>query len=54
MGDSFHSLRPSLMRSCRRLVCSSALTSNQYFSKMIPDSTISFSSSGTTVRNLRE
>ncbi|MNZ72510.1 hypothetical protein D3C78_908900 [compost metagenome] len=50
MGDSFQILRPSSMRSARRRSCSSALTSSQYLMRMIPDSTIIFSNSGTTLR----
>ena len=40
MGESFQSLRPSFMRASRRRVCSSGLTSSQYLSRMIPESTI--------------
>ena len=39
------------MRALSRRVCSSGLTSSQYLSRMIPDSTIIFSNSGTTFRN---
>ncbi|MNJ75713.1 hypothetical protein D3C77_728490 [compost metagenome] len=52
MGDSFQILRPSSMRSLRRRVCSSALTSSQYLMRTIPDSTIIFSNNGVTARNL--
>ena len=46
MSDSFQTLRGSSMRLCRRRVCSSALTSSQYFSSMIPESTIACSTPG--------
>ena len=36
MSDSFQILRPSSIRPSSRLVCSSGLTSSQYFSRMIP------------------
>ena len=39
------------MRDSRRRVCSSGLTSSQYLSRMTPESTIAFSTSGTTCRN---
>ena len=50
MSDSFQILRPSLMRSSRRLVCSSSPTSSQYFSRMIPESSMAFSTPGTAAR----
>jgi len=50
MGESFQILRPSSMRPSSRRVCSSGLTSSQYLRRMMPDSTISFSKSGTTFR----
>ena len=50
IGESFQILRPSLMRSLRRRVCSSGLTSSQYLSKMTPDSTMAFSTSGVPAR----
>src|SRR4051794_9418705 len=53
IGDSFQILRPSSMRDCRRRVCSSALTSSQYLSRMIPESIISRSNEGTTFRKPR-
>ncbi|MNT54005.1 hypothetical protein D3C72_1911350 [compost metagenome] len=53
MGDSFQILRPSVIRSLRRRVCSSWLTSSQYLIRMIPDSTSACSTRGTTVRKLR-
>ena len=40
MGDSFQILRPSSTRLSRRRCCSSGLTSSQYFSKMMPESTM--------------
>ena len=51
MGVSFQILRPSSMRDCRRLVCSSGLTSSQYFSTCTPESMIAFSISGAVSRN---
>ena len=39
------------MRLSSRRVCSSALTSSQYLSRMIPESTIAFSTAGTCSRN---
>ena len=50
MSDSFQILRPSSMRASSRLVCSSGLTSSQYFRRMIPDSTTTFSNTGTISR----
>ena len=40
-----------VMRDSSRRVCSSGLTSSQYFSRMMPDSTMDFSTSGTACRN---
>ena len=40
MSDSFHTFRGSCIRLSSRRVCSSALTSSQYLSKVIPESTI--------------
>ena len=51
MGESFQILRPSSMRDSSRRVCSSALTSSQYLMKMMPESTIAFSTAGTAFRN---
>ena len=39
------------MRLSSRRVCSSALTSSQYLSRMIPESTIAFSTIGAMSRN---
>jgi len=50
MGESFHVLRPSWMRPSSRRVCSSALTSSQYLSRMIPESTMAFSTWGAISR----
>src|SRR5216683_1187218 len=50
ISDSFQILRPSSMRASSRLVCSSGLTSSQYFSRMTPDSTIAFSTPGVICR----
>jgi hypothetical protein len=36
MSDSFQILRPSSMRASSRFVCTSGLTSSQYFNRMIP------------------
>ena len=44
IGDNFQILRPSLMRSRSLRSCSFGVTSSQYFSKMIPASTIAFPS----------
>ena len=52
IGESFQILRPSLMRDSRRLVCSSGSTSSQYFSRMTPESTMAFSTSGTPLQEL--
>ena len=38
------------MRASSRRVCSSGLTSSQYLRRMIPESTIAFSTSGTSSR----
>src|SRR5438105_2899858 len=43
MSDSFQVLRPSSMRASSRLVCSSGLTSSQYFRRIIPESTTTLS-----------
>ena len=51
MSVSFQVFRGSLMRPSRRRVCSSGLTSSQYLSRMIPESTIAFSTAGTCSRN---
>src|SRR5262245_43247959 len=51
MSDSFQIFRGSLIRPSSRRVCSSALTSSQYFSSKIPESTMAFSMSGTSPRN---
>ena len=50
IGESFHVLRPSPMRASSRRVCSSGLTSSQYFIRMIPESIIRRSNGGTTLR----
>jgi hypothetical protein len=50
MSDSFQILRPSSTRASSRRVCSSKLTSSQYFNRIIPDSTISFSTPGIIFR----
>src|SRR4029450_11427814 len=52
MSESFQTLRGSLMRRSSRRVCSLELTSSQYFSSSIPESTIAFSNDGTSSRNL--
>ena len=46
MSESFQILRGSSIRLCRRRVCSSGLTSSQYFRRRIPESTIARSTSG--------
>ena len=46
MSDSFQILRGSSIRLSSRRVCSSGLTSSQYFTRMIPESTIAFSTRG--------
>src|SRR5215472_13003084 len=51
MSDSFQIFRGSLMRLCSRRVCSSGLTSSQYLSSRIPESTMAFSMSGASPRN---
>src|SRR6478672_11350994 len=43
MSDSFHTLRGSWTRLSIRRVCSSGPTSSQYLSRVIPESTIAFS-----------
>ena len=50
MGESFQTLRGSSMRAVSRRVCSSGLTSSQYLSRMMPDSSTIFSKAGTTPR----
>ena len=52
MGESFQILRGSSIRSASRRVCSSTLTLSQYLIRMIPLSTIAFSTAGTCSRNL--
>ena len=54
MSESFQTLRRSFMRLSSRRVCSSGLTSSQYLSKMMPDSTIVCSTNGAPSRNLRD
>ena len=51
MSVSFQTLRGSLIRRSSRRVCSSGLTSSQYLMRMIPLSTIAFSTAGTCSRN---
>ena len=51
MSESFQILRGSSIRLSSRRVCSSGLTSSQYLSRMIPESTIAFSTAGTCSRN---
>jgi hypothetical protein len=51
MSDSFQTLRGSSMRRSRRRVCSAGLTSSQYFSSRIPESTMAFSNDGASSRN---
>ena len=46
MSVSFQILRGSSMRLSSRRVCSSGLTSSQYLSRMIPESTIACSTRG--------
>ena len=46
MSESFQTLRGSSIRLSRRRVCSSGLTSSQYLSRMIPESTIACSTCG--------
>ena len=50
MSVSFQILRGSSMRPSRRRVCSSGLTSSQYLMRMIPESTMAFSTAGTCSR----
>ncbi len=52
MSESFQILRGSCIRLSRRRVCSSALTSSQYFTRRIPACTMAFSTSGVSSRNL--
>ena len=47
MSVSFQTLRGSSIRLSSRRVCSSGLTSSQYLRRMMPESTIAFSTSGT-------
>ena len=47
MSDNFQILRGSSIRLSSRRVCSSALTSSQYLTSMIPESTIACSTAGT-------
>ena len=47
VGESFQIFRGSSIRSARRRVCSSTLTLSQYLMRMIPLSTIAFSTLGT-------
>ena len=47
MSDSFQIFRGSLIRLSRRRVCSSSLTSSQYFNSKMPESTMAFSTAGT-------
>ena len=51
MGDSFQILRGSSIRLSSRRACSSTLTLSQYLIRMIPESTIAFSTAGTISRN---
>ena len=51
MSESFQIFRGSLIRPSRRRVCSSALTSSQYFSSRIPSSAMAFSTPGVSSRN---
>ena len=53
MSVSFQILRGSSIRLSRRRVCSSGLTSSQYFTRMMPESTIAFSTPGTASRKRR-
>src|SRR3984893_249498 len=50
MSDSFQIFRPSSMRASSRLVCSSGLASSPYFSRVIPSSTMAFSTPGIICR----
>ena len=52
MSESFQILRGSLIRLSSRRVCSSGPTSSQYLIRMMPESTIAFSTAGTSSRNL--
>ena len=51
MSESFQTLRGSSMRLSSRRVCSSGPTSSQYLIRMMPESTIAFSTAG---RDLEE
>src|SRR5207245_2259745 len=51
MSESFQIFRPSSMRASSRLVCSLGPTSSQYFSRITPESTMAFSTSGVISRN---
>src|ERR1700690_185540 len=51
IGLSFQRLVGSLMRAWNRRSCSSSLTENQYFSRMIPDRTSMRSNSGQECMN---
>ena len=51
MGDSFQTLRGSLIRDSILRVCSSWPTSSQYLSRMIPESTIALSTNGASRKN---
>src|SRR5271169_4019891 len=51
IGESFHRLIGLCMRSRKRRSCSSSLTENQYFSKMIPDRNSISSKIGQETRN---
>src|SRR6478609_11444381 len=52
MSESFQILRGSLIRLFSLLVCSSGPTSSQYLIRMIPESTIAFSTAGACSKNL--
>jgi hypothetical protein len=50
MSDRFEIFRPSSMRLSGRLVCSSGLTSSQYFNRITPEWAMAFSTSGVISR----
>src|SRR6478672_770518 len=50
MSESFHTLRGSWILFSIRRVCSSEPTSSQYLSRMMPESTMAFSTAGTCSR----
>ena len=51
IGLNFHTLVGSLILPSKRLTCSSALTENQYFKRMMPDPINILSKSGAVCKN---